>query len=352
MESLYYVMSWLCHRTCEHCYEDRFRPYYGADLAGVVAESVANMPRIIDHLPARMTYLDRRDPDGAGGYREKPGSVILAGGEILLDPVREAVLYAGIERLQGRYRRRGGVKIIVQTTGDLLTRRIAEELKELGVWMVSVSGLDKYHAGLETAAARESLREKCGGILEQAGFELLNKLAEQGREAADEGHYYHFFGATADLWIGKLWPRGRAWRHGLSTAGIEDNFCHQWSGGLNFLETRYSGSEVSIDPRGDVFPCCVKTKRPVGNVVERPLEEILDALRGNAVYEAINAGRPERMGLTHGWSEEKFREKSRVPLATGGIYENLCIGCDAFHDEVLGAAELVQISGAGSGDRN
>ncbi|MFN8685136.1 MAG: radical SAM/SPASM domain-containing protein, partial [Acidobacteriota bacterium] len=108
MESLYYVMSWLCHRTCEHCYEDRFRPYRGADLAGVVAESVANMPRIIDHLPARMTYLDRRDPDGAGGYREKPGSVILAGGEILLDPVREAVLYAGIERLQGRYRRRGG----------------------------------------------------------------------------------------------------------------------------------------------------------------------------------------------------------------------------------------------------
>jgi len=86
--------------------------------------------------------------------------------------------------------------------------------------------------------------------------------------------------------------------------------------------------------------------------VERPLEEILGALRGNAVYEAINAGRPERMGLTHGWSEEKFREKSRVPLVTGGIYENLCIGCDAFHDEVLGAAELVQISGAGSGDRS
>ena len=36
MESIYYVMSWLCHRTCRHCYEDRFRPYYGEDLERVL----------------------------------------------------------------------------------------------------------------------------------------------------------------------------------------------------------------------------------------------------------------------------------------------------------------------------
>jgi hypothetical protein len=24
LESIYYVVSWLCHRQCPHCYEERF----------------------------------------------------------------------------------------------------------------------------------------------------------------------------------------------------------------------------------------------------------------------------------------------------------------------------------------
>ena len=316
MESIYYVMTWLCHRTCVHCYEDRFRPYYGEDLKAVVAESIANMPRIIDHFPTRMTFFD---PE------EKPGMIILAGGEILLEPVREPVLYAGIERLQAKYRDNGGVRIIVQTTGDLLTPKIAAELKALGVARVSISGLDSFHAGLETLEAQQALQQKCARILEDAGQDA------------------HFFGANPDQWIGKLWPRGRAFKNGLSTATLADNFCNQWSGGLNFLEARKKGGEVSVDPQGNVFPCCIKTKAPLGNLLDQPLEAILEAKRGNPVYEAINAGRPELMGLAHGWSAEYFLEKSKV-----GDYQNLCIGCDAFHDEVLAPPPLVQLSASGS----
>ena len=312
MESIYYVMTWLCHRTCVHCYEDRFHPYYGADLDRVVAESVANTTTIIDHFPDRMTF---EDPE------EKPGMVILAGGEILLEAVREAVLYAGIERLQTKYRNQGGVRIIVQTTGDLLTPKIARELRALGVARVSVSGIDGFHAGLETIEAQQALQRKCLKILEDAGQDS------------------HFFGATPDQWIGKLWPRGRAFSNGLSTATLADNFCNQWSGGLNFLETRKKGGEVSVDPQGNVYPCCIKTKAPLGNLLDQPLEQILASKRGNPVYEAISAGRPEQMGLEHGWSVEKFLEKSKV-----GDYQNLCIGCDAFHDEVLLKAPLVQLS--------
>jgi sulfatase maturation enzyme AslB (radical SAM superfamily) len=311
MESIYYVMTWLCHRTCVHCYEDRFRPYYGNELKAVVAESVANMPRIVDHFPERMTFFD---PE------EKPGMVILAGGEILLEAVREPVLYAGIERLQAKYKDRGGVRIIVQTTGDLLTPKIAGELKGLGVSKVSISGLDSFHAGLETLEAQQALQQKCARILDEVGQDS------------------HFFGANPDQWIGKLWPRGRAWQNGLSTATLADNFCNQWSGGLNFLETRKKGGEVSVDPQGNVFPCCIKTKAPLGNLLEKPLEEILDSKRGDPVYEAISAGQPERMGLERGWSVEHFIEKSTV-----GGYQNLCIGCDAFHDEVLENRGLVQL---------
>lgn len=312
MESIYYVMTWLCHRTCVHCYEDRFRPYYGEELKAVASESVSNMPRIIDHLPERMTYFD---PE------ERPGKIILAGGEILLEAVREPVLYAGIERLRAKYRDQGGLRIIVQTTGDLVTPKIASELKQLRVDNVSVSGIDAFHAGLETVEAQQALERKATGILRDAGLECNS------------------FGAQPEQWIGKLWPRGRAFANQLSTATMADNFCNQWSGGLNFLESRKAGGEVSIDPQGNVYPCCVKTKLPVGNLLTQTLEEILESKRGNPVYEAISKGQPQLMGLSHGWSEEKFLEKSRV-----GDYANLCIGCDAFHDEVLAKTELVQLS--------
>lgn len=330
MESLYYVITWLCHRTCPHCYEDRFRPYYGPELREVTAQSRTNFARIIENLPPRMTYLDRAD-----GMKEKTGSVILAGGEVLLDPIREPVLYPALQLLHEKYRDVGGVKPIVQTTGDLLTPRIVEELRQRHVWMISVSGIDAFHAGLEEESAQVAMKDKLTKMLESGGFELMPLVAQDSRKASDNGHYFHFFGATPDMWIGKLWPRGRAWQKELSTAGVEDNFCNRWSGGLGFLDTSHSGSEVSIDPEGNVFPCCAKTKQPVGNAMKEPLLAILDRLRGNPVYEAISAGQPERMGLTHGWSVEKFLEKSTATLSSGREYRNLCIGCDAFHDEVL-----------------
>jgi len=155
--------------------------------------------------------------------------------------------------------------------------------------------------------------------------------------------YFDFFGATPESWIGKLWPRGRAWKNELSTATMVDNFCNGWSGGLKFLDYRHGGSEVSIDPEGNVYPCCIKTKAPVGNLLERTLEEILDGRVGNPVYEAISMGHPERMGIAHGWSVEKFLEKSKAVLPSGRVYQNLSIGCDAFHEEVL-SRKLVEIA--------
>jgi hypothetical protein len=92
MESIYCVLTWLCHRKCKHCYEDRFHPYYGEELDAVVAESKATFPRVIANLPERITYLDTTRPKAGGGFEESIGRIILAGGEILLEPIRESVL--------------------------------------------------------------------------------------------------------------------------------------------------------------------------------------------------------------------------------------------------------------------
>src|SRR6478735_11272428 len=134
MESLYYVMAWACHRKCRHCYEPRFRPYVRGALEAVVAEAERNFPRIVDHFPDRLTYLDLDDPRPDGTLVEKTGRVILSGGEALIDPVRERVTYEVVERLRARYAAQGGVKIVVQTTGDLVTDAIVGDLLARGVW--------------------------------------------------------------------------------------------------------------------------------------------------------------------------------------------------------------------------
>ena len=80
----------------------------------------------------------------------------------------------------------------------------------------------------------------------------------------------------------------------------------------------------------------MKTKLPVGSLLEDNLIEILDSLVGVPAYEAITMGHPERMGLVDGWSEGEFLERSRTALPDGTAYQNLCIGCDRFHEEMLG----------------
>jgi hypothetical protein len=44
----------------------------------------------------------------------------------------------------------------------------------------------------------------------------LSATTRNWHEEADP--VYTFFGATPDLWIGKLWPRGRAWQNPAPSA--------------------------------------------------------------------------------------------------------------------------------------
>ncbi len=336
MESIYYAMCWACHRKCKHCYEDRFRPYVRAELERVVAEAEANGPRIVANLPDDMTFLDLEspDPDAPGGYARKVGRIIVSGGEVLVEPARERVLYRTLERLRDRYGPKGA-KIVVQTTGDLLTGQILDDLLERGVWMISVAGMDDFHVGME-GEKRVPLVERLEAMFERAGVERSGLRTDKRKWQDEDGPLYSMFGATPDAWIGRIWPRGRGWSNDLSKATIADNFCNAWSGGLGFLNHRLSGSEVAIDPTGDVYPCCLKTKVPIGNLTEEPLLGILESLVGVPAFEAIATGHPERMGLSHGWDVGTFVERSRTKTVGGRDYRNLCVGCDRFHLEVLG----------------
>ncbi|MDB6162762.1 MAG: hypothetical protein JWL98_194, partial [Xanthomonadaceae bacterium] len=41
-------------------------------------------------------------------------------------------------------------------------------------------------------------------------------------------------------------------------------------------------------------------------------------------------------GLGYGWDEARFNAASRISLPDGTPYQNLCIGCDSIHQQVLG----------------
>jgi hypothetical protein len=42
------------------------------------------------------------------------------------------------------------------------------------------------------------------------------------------------------------------------------------------------------------------------------------------------------MGLADGWDEATFIARSRTTRPDGTPYQNLCIGCDRFHEALLG----------------
>lgn len=348
MESIYWVMTWACHRKCAHCYDTRFRPYVRGALDAVVQEGVQHAPKIVANLPQDFSYLDPAHTDAHGQPQRRPGRLILAGGELLIDPVREALFYPALEALKQRYGALGP-RLSLQTTGDVLTEPILVELLERGIWMIGIASIDDYHVGMKgerkfqfmqrirEMMARHGVEEaSLGGALDHRVD--LPPGADAPRDyLVEDGPFFTFFGAQPELWIGQLWPRGRAWQNGLSKATYEDNFCARWSGGKGFLDQGYAGSEVSIEPDGSVYPCCIKTAAPLGSLAEESLDAILDSLRDDPDLQAINAGDPEALGADVGWTRASFRERAHVRDPKGQPYGNPCIGCDAYFADHLSA---------------
>ena len=181
-------MAWACHRKCRHCYEERFRPYVRGELEAVVREAERNFPRIVDHFPTRMTYLDLDDPRPDGTLPEKTGRIILSGGESLLDSgARARHLPGASSGCAAKYAAQGGVKIVVQTTGDILTDAIVGDLLDRGVWMISVASVDDFHVGLEGPEKQKRVRRQALRDVRAARHAPLGAVGDDAQLARGGG---------------------------------------------------------------------------------------------------------------------------------------------------------------------
>ncbi|MEL7128788.1 MAG: SPASM domain-containing protein [Pseudomonadota bacterium] len=337
MQAIYWVLTWACHRKCKHCYDDRFRPYVRDALSDVVGEGRRAYTAIIDNLPDDLTWLNTKT-----GEREKT-LLVMAGGELLIKGVREELFYPALDALQAKYGA-GMPKISIQTTGDVLTPEILDTCLARGVASIAIASIDDYHVGMQ-GEKKFKFMEKIRTMMASRGVREVSlggekderlKAPDLEAKSKRDGPTFLFFGAQPDLWIGELWPRGRAFANGLSDAAYDTNFCSRWSGGKDFLKIGEAGSEVSIEPNGNVYPCCLKTRAPLGNLTEETLEDILKSVAALPAIQAINRGEPEFMGAQSGWDPGIFRQKSAKTDGTGRIVENMCLGCIYF-EETLGA---------------
>lgn len=331
MQSIYWVLTWACHRKCKHCYDDRFRPYVRGALKEVVGEGQAAYERILANLPDDMSWVDQ------AGARQRT-TLILAGGELLINGVREELFYPALRAVRVRWGERAP-KISMQMTGDVLTPQILDECLALGVEGIAIASIDDFHVGMTGERKFRFMQEirdlmASRGVAEVAiGGAKSKKLnMPEQAEKRPEGPTFLFFGAQEDLWIGELWPRGRAWANGLSNAGYETNFCARWSGGKNFLHLGQAGSEIAIEPDGSVYPCCLKTKAPLGKLTEERLQDILESVATLPEIQAINRGDPEAMMA----DQSAFRAMSSAVDGAGRTVENMCIGCDHYFERTLG----------------
>ena len=99
LQAIYWVLTWACHRKCKHCYDDRFRPYVRDALTEVVGEGQTAFQKVIDNLPDDLSWVDET------GVRDRT-LLGLAGGELLIDGVREELFYPVLEALQSTLKER------------------------------------------------------------------------------------------------------------------------------------------------------------------------------------------------------------------------------------------------------
>lgn len=287
IESIYWVFTHNCNLRCAHCYNDS-RP-------GAPTITRGEADAVLSHLP------------------DSTNRFILSGGEPL---VELNLLLHLVTSARTKY---PAARIILQTNGDLLNRPMLDRLIDAGVGMFSIASYDQFHPRPD--GKFDGLRHlfTTAGVIDRP----VGDPASADIPANEVS--YNIWGANPELWVGGIWPRGRAIKYGLAQLLPETNFCDRWSGALGFLDDGSDQQEVSIQLTS-VYPCCPGTVEPLGDLAEESLSSILARHRDDPMWEALNRGDPASMGTHAGFDRATALERIEK-------LGSVCLWCDEFMAE-------------------
>lgn len=286
-----------CNYTCRHCVFN-----CGPDGESLTMEQIK---KIIDHFPDDIRLLT------------------ISGGEPFVVP---ELLYGCLEYLKEK-KFKHLKSITIETNGfwardEESIKKTLNKLLEFGFKINLTIGMSKYH-------------QECGQDIKRAL--MIKKIAEQsfGKENSPFQFYIHcaeagkvkkILGTYFILSVGRARRKVRrfmCWGHFLiklvggcasETIGIKGHFDPEqyW---------------LLIDYKGEVYGCCWRMHKGLGNAIETPIIELLQNAQRDPYFKALNEGGIKKAALLLGFSKEKIKQRTK--------WGRDCEFCEEIHNQSI-----------------
>ena len=277
VNSIYFAITNNCNLECAHCFRDSGPGKKNTTI------SYENFQRVIDNLPKEDTKLT------------------LTGGEIFTEKDK---LYGFLEYLNGikeKYNFRGGkyFEIVLQTNAfwAINESKIEEILREIdgfGVNELDVTSDDDYHYA-------------------------------QGIKSENLGKLKHFFWDTRSSFENivhvdlrgagvRIMPIGRGKKFEKDNEYINFHSC-----GNNLNNSRL---HLTVNEIGEVFPCCFGVFPLEGNLIEQPLQKIVENALKNPKISALNVNGICELARKDGWDARELEAQIDTLGECGFCYHN------------------------------
>lgn len=285
MSSAYWRITNNCNIKCKHC-------CYNCG-PGKETMSKENIEKVVDHLPKNIKDLE------------------ITGGEVF---TIKPTLYHTLSYLQSK--KFQDLNVIVQTNGFWVTDEdstyeVLKELYDLGVKKINFTSDDEYH--IEQGINTEKLKYHKETPIRLA----LKKLKKEERKVFSLPIKIGLRGAK------RIYPFGRG-----KSFPKEKLRKTSWCLAESIL--RKGKEHITIDPAGQVYPCCFGVTPSLGCAINTPLEELFEKARESPILTSLSNG-----GL------QKVVEDFKI-YPTGDYVNNPCASCEEVFSELRETRKIKQ----------
>ena len=245
---MYFVTTRNCNLRCGHCY-------------------MGGRPGLKD-----TTISDDDFKKAVNNLPKVPISLKLSGGEIFTVPDSLFSFLGHIQDVNKERKRshKGRIETHVQTNAFWAMKKnpvpVLEKLANLGVEGLDITSNDPFHQ-------KQGIHP-----------DKLYSLREKARE------YFPIVGVRGGPPMENAMPTGRPRMNGVPMGYHSGGMC----------EGVFDDLELTVDEKGDVYPCCFNFFKFPGNLIEEPLTKILKRAKKEKRLHELNWGGPKALARLEG----------------------------------------------------